>query len=140
MEIGKSEVLIQLLLILRNSGDVFFLIYALWLRGYTTTILTRRSEIYRTSGDLTKFPGKRKWLQASFNPAGPSIFSVFTMPGDGCSTESSTSIPLHHFSRLSDFSILPATRKLVRFQPFQSQLSCDTLRAVNLHQSSFIVH
>ena len=37
MEIEKSIVLIQFLLILRRSGDVLFLLYARRLRGYTAT-------------------------------------------------------------------------------------------------------
>ena len=38
MEIEKSKVLIQFLLIFRQSGDVFFFLYARRLRGYTATI------------------------------------------------------------------------------------------------------
>ena len=37
MEIEKSKVLIQFLLIFRQSGDVLFLLYARRLRGYTAT-------------------------------------------------------------------------------------------------------
>ena len=37
MEMEKSEVLIQFLLIFRQSGDVFFFLYARRLRGYTAT-------------------------------------------------------------------------------------------------------
>ena len=37
MEIEKSKVLIQFLLILRQSGDVLFFLYARRLRGYTAT-------------------------------------------------------------------------------------------------------
>ena len=38
MEIGKSEVLIQFLLIFRRSGDVLFFVYARRFRGYTATV------------------------------------------------------------------------------------------------------
>ena len=38
MEIEKSKVLIQFLLIFRRSGDVLFFIYARRLRGYTATV------------------------------------------------------------------------------------------------------
>ena len=37
MEMEKSKVLIQLLLIFRQSGDVLFFLYARRLRGYTAT-------------------------------------------------------------------------------------------------------
>ena len=37
MEIEKSKVLIQFLLIFRRSGDVLFFVYARRLRGYTAT-------------------------------------------------------------------------------------------------------
>ena len=39
MEIEKSKVLIQFLLIFRQSGDVLFFLYARRLRGYTTTVV-----------------------------------------------------------------------------------------------------
>ena len=39
MEIEKSKVLIQFLLIFRQSGDVLFFLYARRLRGYTATIV-----------------------------------------------------------------------------------------------------
>ena len=38
MEIEKSKVLIQFLLIFRQSGDVLFFLYARRLRGYTATV------------------------------------------------------------------------------------------------------
>ena len=38
MEIEKSKVLIQFLLIFRQSGDVFFFPYARRPRGYTATL------------------------------------------------------------------------------------------------------
>ena len=38
MEIEKSKVLIQFLLIFRQSGDVLFFHYARRLRGYTATL------------------------------------------------------------------------------------------------------
>ena len=38
MEIEKSKVSIQFLLIFRQSGDVFFFLYARRLRGYTATV------------------------------------------------------------------------------------------------------
>ena len=37
MEIEKSKVSIQFLLVLRQSGDVLFFLYARRLRGYTAT-------------------------------------------------------------------------------------------------------
>ena len=37
MEMEKSKVLIQFLLVFRQSGDVLFLLYARRLRGYTAT-------------------------------------------------------------------------------------------------------
>ena len=37
MEIEKSRVLIQFLLVFRQSGDVLFSLYACSLRGYTAT-------------------------------------------------------------------------------------------------------
>ena len=37
MEIEKSKVLIQFLVIFRQSGDVLFFLYARRLRGYTAT-------------------------------------------------------------------------------------------------------
>ena len=39
MEIEKSKVLIQFLLMFRQSGDVLFFLYARRLRGYTATLL-----------------------------------------------------------------------------------------------------
>ena len=38
MEIEKSKVLIQFILIFRHSGDVLFFLYARRLRGYTATV------------------------------------------------------------------------------------------------------
>ena len=38
MEMEKSKVLIQFLLIFRQSGDVLFFLYARRLRGYTATL------------------------------------------------------------------------------------------------------
>ena len=38
MEIEKSKVLIQFLLLFRQSGDVFFFLCARRLRGYTATM------------------------------------------------------------------------------------------------------
>ena len=38
MEMEKSKVLIQFLLIFRQSGDVLFFLYARRLRGYTATV------------------------------------------------------------------------------------------------------
>ena len=37
MEMEKSKVLLQFLLVFRQSGDVLFLLYARRLRGYTAT-------------------------------------------------------------------------------------------------------
>ena len=42
MEIEKSKVLIQFLLIFRQSGDVLFFLYARRLRGYTATVMELR--------------------------------------------------------------------------------------------------
>ena len=39
MEMEKSQVLIQFLVIFRKSGDVLSLLYARRLRGYTATLL-----------------------------------------------------------------------------------------------------
>ena len=41
MEIEKSKVLIQFLLIFRQSGDVLFFLYARRLRGYTATAIDK---------------------------------------------------------------------------------------------------
>ena len=38
MEIEKSKVLIQFLLVFRQFGDVLFFLYARRLRGYTATV------------------------------------------------------------------------------------------------------
>ena len=47
MEIEKSEVLIQFLLIFRRSGDVLFFLYARRLRGYTGTLYSPSLSIFR---------------------------------------------------------------------------------------------
>ena len=44
MEIENSEVLIQFLLICRQSGDVLFFLYALRLRGYTAIGVFRNND------------------------------------------------------------------------------------------------
>ena len=47
MEMEKSKVLIQFLLVFRESGDVLFFLYARRLRGYTaTTPLTLPKKTY----------------------------------------------------------------------------------------------
>ena len=43
MEIETSKVLIQFLLIFRQSGDVLFFLYARRLRGYTATVTLRQT-------------------------------------------------------------------------------------------------
>ena len=47
MEIEKSEVLMQFLLIFRRSGDVLFFLYARRLRGYTGTLYSPSLSIFR---------------------------------------------------------------------------------------------
>ena len=42
MEMEKSKVLIQFLLIFRQSGDVLFFVYARRLRGYTATLSNQK--------------------------------------------------------------------------------------------------
>ena len=45
MEIEKSKVLIQFLVIFRQSGDVLFFFYARRLRGYTATLSFNETSI-----------------------------------------------------------------------------------------------
>ena len=47
MEMEKSKVLIQFLLIFRQSGDVLFFLYARRLRGYTATQTQFEASTYR---------------------------------------------------------------------------------------------
>ena len=46
MEMEKSKVLIQFLLIFRQSGDALFFLYARRLRGYTATVALTGFEIF----------------------------------------------------------------------------------------------
>ena len=45
MEMEKSKVLIQFLLIFRQFGDVLFFLYARRLRGYTATVTMTRPAV-----------------------------------------------------------------------------------------------
>ena len=47
MEIEESKVLIQFLLIFRQSGDVLFFLYARRLRGYTATVVLLSLEFFK---------------------------------------------------------------------------------------------
>ena len=50
MEIGKSKVLIQFLLIFRRSGDVLFFLYARRLCGYAATVSLGNLVHYAVTG------------------------------------------------------------------------------------------
>ena len=58
MEIEKSKVLTQFLLIFRQSGDVLFFLYARRLRGYTATDCNKP--------DATTFKIEQSFMNASF--------------------------------------------------------------------------
>ena len=54
MEIEKSKVLIQFLLIFRQSGDVLFFLYGRRLRGYTATAVFVKTPFYVYRGTFLK--------------------------------------------------------------------------------------
>ena len=66
MEIEKSKVLIQFLLIFRQSADVLFFPYARRLRGYTATI----SHVFLSSAlnrsEFSDHTDNSNWLGAAY--------------------------------------------------------------------------
>ena len=67
MEMEKSKVSIQFLLIFRQSGDVLFFLYARRLRGYTATgvnyktqIVTKKTSSHRKMDIQFTYKFKRK--------------------------------------------------------------------------------